>query len=98
MLIRFRKLQCHVLGLWLSAGTNCSSIIDFFVSERTIRGHPNFNFRKALKTNEPDAQGPGRSFAEVALATPIYVSVQESWKGLDTRNIFGCGFLGGNVL
>jgi hypothetical protein len=31
--------------------------------------------RKALKTNQPDARGPGRSFAEVAkVATPIYIS------------------------
>ena len=30
--------------------------------------------RKALKANQPDARGSGRSFAEVALATPIYVS------------------------
>ena len=30
----------------------------------------------ALKANQPDAQGSGRIFSEVAFATPIYSSVE----------------------
>jgi hypothetical protein len=37
------------------------------------------------------ASGPGRSLAEVALATPIQ-AVQEPWEGLDTIYMIGLGF------
>ncbi len=30
--------------------------------------------RKALRASQPDARGPGRRSAEVALATPVYSS------------------------
>ena len=45
--------------------------------------------RKALRASQPDARGSGRSFAEVALATPTMLAVQESWKGLVTRHASG---------
>jgi hypothetical protein len=45
--------------------------------------------RKALRASQPDARGSGRSFAEVALATPTMQAVQESLKGLGTRHEIG---------
>ena len=56
-------MQHHFKSIW--ASRPCSNRWQVFPEYLGIR--------KALKANQPDARGSERSFAEVALATPVAV-------------------------